>query len=276
MLVKIKVGVIVLMLFCVTSKYAKAQCDVENFSFQSGERVTYHAYYNWHFIWLNAGIVHFSVEEKEFNQQMSWFFSAYGRTYSSYDRLMKVRDTFEVFVDKEKFKPLYFNRITKEGSTESHHKYKFNYEDSSIYSQIKKDEEVVFKDSTQFLKPCTNDLLTMVYKARNLHFSAYKEGDEIPIKMIVDGRIHELYIRYLGKEVIKNRDGRKFNCLKFSPLLVPGTIFESGEDMTVWVTDDNSRIPIVVEAKVLVGSVKAVFVDAVGLRHPMSAEIIEE
>ena len=91
--------------------------------------------------------------------------------------------------------------------------------------------------------------------------------------MILDGKTYNLYIRYKGKEIIKNREGRRFRCLKFSPLLVEGTIFASGEDMTVWVTDDKNRIPIIVEAKILIGSVKAMFIKAKGLRHPMEAEI---
>ncbi len=101
-------------------------------------------------------------------------------------------------------------------------------------------------------------------------------GTKIPIRMIVDGKVYDLYIRYLGKEIIETREDRKFRCLKFTPLVVPGTIFKSGEDMTVWVTDDLNRIPIIVEAKVLVGSIKAVFIDAKGLRNPVSAEIFDE
>lgn len=93
--------------------------------------------------------------------------------------------------------------------------------------------------------------------------------------MLVDGEIHNLYIRYLGIETIKTREGRRFRCLKFKPLLVEGTIFKSGEDMTVWVTDDKNRLPIIVEAKVLIGSVKAIFADAEGLRHPIEAEILK-
>ncbi|MCW3804037.1 DUF3108 domain-containing protein [Plebeiibacterium marinum] len=265
----------VFLLIWLCSNRAYSQCNINNFSFQSGETVTYHAYYNWHFLWLNAGIVHFKVENKTYDDKDSWFFSAYGRTYSGYDHFMKVRDTFEVYVDKQDFNPLFFNRVTKEGSTESHHKYYFNHNTNQIQTQIKRGEESSFKDSTLQLQDCTNDLLTMVYKARNLNFSQYESGDKIPIRMIVDGKIHDLYIRYLGKETVKNRDGRRFRCLKFSPLLVPGTIFESGEDMTVWVTDDQCRIPIVVEAKVLIGSVKAVFVDVAGLRNEMSAEVFE-
>lgn len=262
-------------LFLIYSTKAKSQCSVDNFSFQPGETVTYHAYYNWHFIWLNAGIVHFNVEDGNYKDTNSWFFSAYGRTYSGYDHFMKVRDTFEVYVDKNNFQPLYFNRVTKEGSTESHHKYFFDYQNNQVNSQIKKEENTGYKDSTLTLQDCTNDLLTMVYKARNLEFDKYQKDDKIPIRMIVDGKIYDLYIRYLGKETIKNRDDRKFRCLKFSPLLVPGTIFESGEDMTVWVTDDLNRIPIMVEAKILVGSIKAVFVDAIGLRHKITAEVFD-
>jgi hypothetical protein len=113
----------------------------------------------------------------------------------------------------------------------------------------------------------------MIYQARNIDFMKYKKGDKIPITMVVDGEIHNLYIRYHGKEVAQTREGRKFNCLKFSPLLVAGTIFNAGEDMTVWVTDDRNRVPIVVEAKILVGSVKAVFTEAKGLKYPLTAEI---
>jgi len=42
---------------------------------------------------------------------------------------------------------------------------------------------------------------------------------------------------------------------------VEGTIFRGGEDMLVWVSTDNRKIPIVVEAKILVGSVKAYLAD---------------
>jgi len=113
----------------------------------------------------------------------------------------------------------------------------------------------------------------MVYKARNIDFDNYLPGDRIPIRMIVDGKIYDLYVTYKGKETVKNREGRKFRCYVFSPLLVEGTIFTSGEGMTVWVTDDDNRIPIIVKAKILIGSVKAMFVSAKGLRHPSEAEI---
>ncbi len=249
-----------------------AQCNDLNTSFKAGEVVNYHAYYNWGFIWLNAGQVSFTVNAIEVNNTPAYHLKAHGATYKSYDKLYKVRDTFETKVDTLHLVPFEFKRITNEGSYKADYLYKFDHKTRKINASIQKEKEPR-KHTTLNWKDCSFDLLTMVYKARNIDYSLYNINEKIPISMVVDGEIHDIYIRYLGKETIKNRDGRKFNCLKFSPLLVEGTIFKSGEDMTVWVTDDANRIPIIVEAKILIGSVKAVFVGAKNTRHPITAEI---
>jgi len=250
-----------------------AQCNDVNTSFKAGEVVKYHAYYNWGFIWLNAGQVSFSVDAIKVNQTPAYHLKAHGATYKSYDKLYKVRDTFETKVDTLHLEPFEFKRITNEGSYNANYHYKFNRATRTIQASIQKEDEAR-KDTALIWNKCSFDLLTMVYKARNIDYSKYKIDEKIPISMVVDGEIHDIYIRYLGKETIKNRDGRHFKCLKFSPLLVEGTIFKSGEDMTVWVTDDANRIPIIVEAKILIGSVKAVFVDAQNTRYPITAEVI--
>jgi len=93
----------------------------------------------------------------------------------------------------------------------------------------------------------------------------------VPVRVIIDRKDYNLYVRYLGRETIKNRDGEKYRCLKFSALLVSGTIFKGGEDLEVWVSDDDNRIPIMVKAKILVGSVKAYLTKWQGLKCPLSA-----
>lgn len=46
--------------------------------------------------------------------------------------------------------------------------------------------------------------------------------------------------------------------LRFSPLLVEGEVFKGGENMKIWLSKDEYRLPLMVEAKILVGSVKAI------------------
>ena len=91
--------------------------------------------------------------------------------------------------------------------------------------------------------------------------------------MVIDNKVHNLYVRYLGKEIIADRNKQKYRCVKFSALLVSGTIFQGGEELSVWVTDDYNKIPILIEAGILVGSIKVYLSEAKGLRHEFSAKI---
>ena len=65
----------------------------------------------------------------------------------------------------------------------------------------------------------------------------------------------------------------KYSCIKFSPLLIEGTIFKGGEEMRVWVTDDKNKIPVRVESPIIVGSVYAELYKYSGLRSPVSAKL---
>jgi hypothetical protein len=71
--------------------------------------------------------------------------------------------------------------------------------------------------------------------------------------------------------VVENRDGKRYRCVKFAAKMVQGTIFRGDEDVLVWVTDDENRIPVYIEAKILVGTVKAYLKDMRGLRNPVSS-----
>jgi len=97
-------------------------------------------------------------------------------------------------------------------------------------------------------------------------------NDKVPFDMFLDNEVFHLYIRYLGKETVKTKYG-KFRAVKFKPLLVKGTLFEGGENMTVWVSDDPNRIPIRVESPIIVGSIKVDLMQYRGIRYPLSSLI---
>ena len=90
--------------------------------------------------------------------------------------------------------------------------------------------------------------------------------------MFLDNENYEMYIRYLGKENIKTKYG-KFRAIKFKPLLIKGTIFEGGEKMTVWVSDDANRLPIRIESPISVGNIKVDMMSYRNLKYPLSSLI---
>ena len=90
--------------------------------------------------------------------------------------------------------------------------------------------------------------------------------------MFLDNEVFNMYIRYLGKETVKTKYG-KFRAIKFKPLLIKGTIFEGGEKMTVWVSDDNNHVPLRIESPITVGSVKIDMMGNKNLRYPLTSLI---
>ncbi len=260
--------------FLISSLTANSQCYKENTAFQIGEKLTYKIYYNWGFIWLSAGEVYFKVDTATYKNKNVFFFDSYGATYKKYDWFFKVRYKYEAYAELSSLKPLKFKRKTYEGGYKVHNNYYFDYKKNKIYSFTQNSYKPFTKDTLE-LPPCTFDVLTVIYYSRNIDFSKYNVNDKIPLSMVIDNELFNLYIRYLGKEVIETRDNEKYRCIKFTALLVEGALFSGGEEMTVWVTDDDNKIPVVVEAKILVGSIKTFLIETKGLRHKMSAKINE-
>ena len=267
-----KKSILFLFLFVLTC-FVQAQNFVEQFPvFKHGERITYNAVYNWGFIWINAGNVEFKVSETTYNGTDAYHFNSYGTSIPSYDWLFKVRDYFQSYAQKDNLTPLYFDRNTYEGGYRVHNRFEFDYSDSLIYTKTENSDKAYFEDTLK-LQQGIYDVVSGVYHVRNLNFETYNINDTIPVKIIIDNEIFDLYIRYLGKEILETHDKRKFKTIRFSVLLVEGTIFKGGEDLFVWVSDDLNRIPILVEAKILIGSVKAILSTTENLKFPLSSEI---
>jgi len=260
-------------LFLLINFTAYPQCRLTNTTYQEGEDINYTVYYNWGFVWLDAGWVNFKVNPATYINRPVYHFDAYGSSYKTYDWLYKVRDHYQSYLDKETLLPLWFHRENFEGGYTADNKYIFDWKNKRLFAYTQSSEKPFRKD-TLALQKCTFDLLSLIYFCRNLSFEGLKLNDTIPLSSAIDNEIYPLYIRYLGKEQIADRNGINYNCIKFSVLLVEGTIFKGGEDMFVWISDDKNRVPVLIEAKILVGSVKAYLNSANGLRHPFTAKII--
>lgn len=272
-MVKARYYIACVILILTLTNIVRSQNIVDQFPvFKAGEKITYSAVYNWGFIWINAGIVEFKVSNTKYNGQEVYHFNSFGSSVPSYDWLFKVRDYFQSYARKDNLAPLFFDRNTYEGGFTVHNQFTFDYKDSLIYSKTENSDRP-YKEDTLKLQQNIYDVISGVYYIRNLDFEKYKINDTIPVRMIIDNEIFDLYVRYLGKEVLKTHDKRKFNTIKFSALLIEGTIFSGGEDLYVWVSDDLNRIPILVEAKILIGSVKATLTGTENLKFPLSSEI---
>jgi len=247
-------------------------CNLKQACFKSGEAVTYHVYYNLGPIWVPAAAVTFSVDYTEYLNNPCYKFKGKGQTFSSYNWIYKVDDTYETYVDTNDFRPIKYIRNTKEGGTTIYNENYFNNKKNLAYSFTKKNNKNWVKDTVAILS-CTYDVLTMIYAARRINFDLYKINDKISISIYLDSKTYpNQYLKYLGREVLKTDLG-EYNCIKFKPALISGTIFKEGDEMTVWVSDDKNRIPLLVETPILVGSIKAKVQSIKNNKYPLTSLI---
>src|SRR5687767_3604622 len=235
-------------------------CGIYNTSFRAGESLTFKVFYTAMGMYVSAGEATFNTSLTTMNNRPVYHVTGDGKTYNFYDNFFKVRDKYESFIDTATLQPLKFVRNVYEGGYKKYENVTFNHSANTAVTN-----EGVYK-----VPNCVQDVLSSIYYARNIDFNKYKPGDKIPFSMFLDNETFDLYIRYIGKETIKTKYG-KFKAIKYKPLLIKGTIFEGGEKMTVWVSDDNNRIPVRIESPISVGSIKVDMMSYKNLRYPLTS-----
>jgi hypothetical protein len=245
------------------------KCVQKNTAFQYGEEATYIISYNWFVLFSEVGHVTMKIEKDKIFGTDAIHLSAEGSSYSWWDKFFKVRDRYEVWVREDNLRPMFFQRNNREGEFRQHESYTFK-NDSVIYRKNKVNDRSLRYDTLK-ITPCTFDVMSALLYTRNLNYSTYKIGDKIPITVALDEESYDLYFRYQGVETIKLKELGTIECMKFTVLLVEGTIFHGGEDMTLWVTNDKNHIPVYVESPILVGNVKARITSIKNNRYPLSS-----
>jgi hypothetical protein len=104
------------------------------------------------------------------------------------------------------------------------------------------------------IAPRTQDVLSALYYVRTLPLEV---GQAIALANHTDGKNYPLVIKILGRERV-TVDAGTFDCLVVEPILRGPAIFTQKGRLTVWVTDDTTRMPVLMKSKVVIGYVSAV------------------
>lgn len=251
----------------------KSECNSLHSTYDSGETATYKIYYNWKSMWMSAGTVNFKVANSNLYNKSAYKITAEGKTFAKFDWFYKVRDYYETYVDPETKLPLKFVRNIKEGSYSQENMYTFYHDKGEVLmNYYKRKGKLRSENVTDNISPCAQDLLSSIYYARCLDYSKMKVGDKLYLDLYLDGEIYPIYLKYLGKEVV-DTDLGKFRCVKFSPTLLEGDVFKGNDEMVIYSTDDDNRVPLLIESPLTVGSVKCYLTNIGGLKYPMASKV---
>ena len=231
--------------------------NVNNTAFAPGEKLTYRLSYGI----LDAGEAVLTVDKttKKVRGRELWKVRGTGRTISAFEWFYKVNDVYESYVDVNGMFPWMFVRRVNEGGYIINQDYTF-YQHKKVVDN---------GEGKKFGVPSNvQDMISAFYYARTLDYDNAKKGDVFTVNVFLDDELYPAKIKYKGKQVVKTRKG-KIMCHKFAPVVQEGRIFKSEKDLTIWITDDANKIPIVAKAKIKIGSLKMHLVDYENLVEPL-------
>jgi len=268
-MIKTKLMVFHLLFFLLFMSGIKAQvdanlCHQENTVCKSGEKLTYSLYYNWNFIWISAGWLEFEIiEEGEY-----YYANVTGKTHDSYNWFFEVDDHYSSMIRTKDMMPLSFKRDITEGDYHLVNEINFDYENDIVLSSVRINEGETSLYTFE-MNDCIHDLISLCYNLRNMDIDLLKNTKHIMTDLVFDDQIFHIPMKYLGE--VKNKKVKKlgrFDLMKVSPDLIEGHVFDTKSQMIIWVSNDENRIPVLIETPIKVGKIKAVLKSYENIKEP--------
>lgn len=217
---------------------------IENIAFGVGEWLKFDIGYGF----INAGTATMEVKEiVEFSGRPAYQIVSMAESNKFFSSFYPVRDRVESILDAIGVFSWRFEKNLKEGKYRADRQYTFD--------QI--NHTVVYKGDTIIVAPYVQDALSILYYART---QPMEVGKSFYIDNFTDGKNYPLEVRVLEKDRIKVKAG-EFECLVVEPLLQSAGIFKHEGKLTVWLTNDRLRLPVMMKTKVVVGSITAELTD---------------
>ncbi|MEN9443190.1 MAG: hypothetical protein RIS47_80 [Bacteroidota bacterium] len=218
--------------------------------------------YEMHYGFIVGGRATATLTKVVLNGQTVLHAKGEAKTVGMADMLFKVYDVYESWFDAATNLPVKAIRNINEGRYKNYSESVFYQDRDSVYSSKLKAYSRVRSEIGIF------DLVSAFYYARRVSFRNLKVGDVVQFNTFFDDKPFLLEVKFRGVEVIKTKFG-KIRCLKFNPLVEPGRVFDTENDVIFWITDDKNFIPMRVQMNLMIGSFKTDLVEHKGLRNPL-------
>ncbi|MEZ7515655.1 DUF3108 domain-containing protein [Flavobacterium frigidarium] len=221
-----------------------------------------------HYGIVNAGYATLEVKDATLNSKKVFHVVGKGYTTGMSRFFFKVDDLYETYIDKDSGMPYRFVRKIDEGGYKKNQEGFFNQSANKVtVKDYKNNNEKTFVTPRN-----TQDILSSFYYLRNYPgIDKIKPGESITIDMFFDDETTKFKLKFVGRENITTKFGVVPSMI-FKPLVQSGRVFKEKESVTVWISDDDNRLPIRIKADLAIGSLKADLDAYKGLNNPFKTK----
>lgn len=265
-----KKPIIITFLFLLISLHSGfSQCKVTNNAFQSGEKLSYDLYFKYGLINARAGSGTLTTTSANLDGKDALKTTLLVNTTGVAESMYSVHDTLTGYVDSN-IVPMLFTKEAHESGDYSRERQSYSYKNGKTNIRVIRhwNGKLAF-DETVSTENCVYDYISVLNYVRNIDYSSMKAGDNIPIRFISGRKIVNMYIRFLGNERIKVNNGKTYNSIKLSLMVLDDSFADQQEAMRVSLTDDLNRMPLSIEIGLKIGSIRVILKKHSELRHPV-------
>lgn len=232
--------------------------------FEDGEILEYRLHYGI----FNTSYASLKLNNVTLDNKTVYHAAGYGKTTGLARLFFKVEDYYDSYFDINTINPLLFKRNIDEGGYTKNLEIVFDQAKQMAYINNRKAQQRTEVKA----EPNSQDLISSLYYLRKFFATEdIQENEYFNINMFYDSKNRFFKLQYLGKEIINTRLG-KIECLKFKPTTKRSRIFRGEGSITIWLSNDQNRIPVRIQADLLIGSIKADLNNFDGLVSPLLAK----
>ncbi|MDA6071406.1 DUF3108 domain-containing protein [Flavobacterium sp. AC] len=233
-------------------------------AFDTGEYFKFRIHYGI----INAGYATLEIKDATVNNKKVFHAIGKGYTTGMSKFFFKVEDLYESYFDKQTGSPYRYVRKINEGGYTKDQEGLFDQNANKVLVKDykrKTEKTIMITDNVQ-------DIISSFYYLRNHPtIDKLKPGEAITIDMFFDDEITKFKLKYVGRQDITTKFGT-VSTMMFKPLVQAGRVFKEKESVTLWITDDDNKVPVRIKADLAVGSLKADLDEYKGLKNPFKVK----
>jgi hypothetical protein len=210
--------------------------------FAVGEKIVFSVEYGP----ISAGTSTMEIAEiVEVNGRPCYHIVSIENTNDFFSRFFRIRDRYDSFIDTLTLATVRFEKHIEEGQYKAETNVTIDQDSlRAIYSD---------GDTVKTIQDA-KDAIATLYFVRTLDISA---NDTFFVANHTDKQNYNLMVTVPKMMKVHTALGT-FDCLEVQPELEGTKVFEGRKGLTVWFTDDEWKIPVLIRSKIMVGSIQAI------------------
>jgi hypothetical protein len=237
---------------------------IHNDAFTYGERLSFEISYG--FLTAAEAFMNISPSPVQFFGRDAYEINFDVNSRSSFDLIYKVRDNYKSYIDTKGIFPWKFEQHIREKDYSRDFEITFDQLNHIVKTKLGS-EQKQYDNIPEYV----HDIISSFYYARTLDYRNLKEGDIQTVQYFYKDGIYPLDIRFKGREKV-DVDAGEFRTIIVEPGLKEG-FTSTTSDITIWLTDDDRKIPVKVKMKIIIGALVAELTKYEGLNGPLGSKI---